>query len=78
MGIYFIEVPVVMKLMINLEAESEEEAREKLFSGDLNIEVKDSGDQLEILDWEWDMYDQVVQGNVYYGSINKLEITKED
>jgi hypothetical protein len=78
MKTYYIEAPVVLKLMVGVEAESKEEAKVKLLNARIGIDVKDDGDTLDWVHYEWELLEQVVQGNVYYGGINEIEIEEED
>lgn len=75
---YYIEVPVVMKLMVGVKAECEEKAKEKVLGGEIEIDVKVDEEQFHFIDWEWDMHEQVVQGNVFHGVINEIFIDEED
>ncbi|MFQ3543548.1 hypothetical protein Q7A53_05635 [Halobacillus rhizosphaerae] len=80
MKTYYIEAPVVMKLMIGMRAESMEDAKEKILEGgkiSLNPEYKEDAN-IDFVDLEWEIHEQVVQGNVYYGNINELEIELDD
>jgi hypothetical protein len=74
---YYVEVPVVMKLMVGVVADSKEEAIEKIFNADVAIDVTDENDTFDYIEYEWDMYEKVVQGNVYYGGINDVYIKDE-
>lgn len=71
-----LEVPVVVKLMVGVEAESKEEAIEKVFNGDFRLDIKDEEDVFEYVDWEWEMHEKVVNGNVYYSGINQVYVEK--
>jgi hypothetical protein len=74
---FYIEVPVLVKLMVGVKAENEEEAKEKLFDADLSLSIEDKGDETEWLDYEWEMLEKVVQGNIYLGDINEISIEEE-
>lgn len=78
MKTFYVSVPVVMRLSLYVEAEDEHEAKEKVLSGDISIDVTDRGNQFDGIDWEWEMHEKVVQGNVYYGITNEMEITEEE
>jgi hypothetical protein len=70
---YLVEMPVVMRLVVEIEADNEQDAIEKTFDEEgitIKVEV-DEESTTEILDYEWEMHEKVVQGNVYYGGINE-------
>ncbi|MGG0308388.1 hypothetical protein ABEY43_06760 [Priestia megaterium] len=75
---YYVEVPVVMKMMIGVEAKNEQEAIEKVFSENVTIDVKDENDKFEFIDYEWEMHKKVVEGNFYHGNISELYIEEEE
>lgn len=76
MRTYHIDVPVVMRLSVGIKANSEEEAKEKLFNADIALDVTNGRSEFDYIDYEWEMHEKVVQGNVYYGSINNMDITE--
>lgn len=85
MGKFYVEVPVVMKLMVGVEAESKEDAVEKVFQAPIIMDVREDVEEnenkeetLDYLEYEWEMYEKVVEGNVYYGGINKVRVTEEE
>lgn len=74
MPTYYMEVPVLMKLMVEVKADSKEAAKETMYEGHLEIEPKDISDRFNCIDYEWEAHEKVVQGNVYNGSINQIHI----
>lgn len=74
---FYVEVPVVVKLMIGVKADNAEEAKAKVFGSEISIDINDDKKEFEYLDYEWDIYEKVVQGNVYYGGINEIYIKEE-
>jgi len=78
MGSYYVEIPIVLKLMVSIEAESREDAREKVLNSDINIDINDEKKEFESIDYEWDIYERIVQGNVYYGIINEMSIEEDE
>ena len=69
---------MVMKLMVGVEAETAEEAKEKLFDSDLDFKVEDNKSEFEYVDFECEILEKVVQGNVYYGGINEIEVAEAE
>jgi hypothetical protein len=74
---YYLEIPVVMKVNTVVEADSREEAINKVFHDNVRIEVKVPEDY-EYVDWEWEMYERVTSGNIYHGLAHDLFIEEED
>ena len=70
---YYIEAPIVVRLMVEVKAESKEEALNKLYA-DTPLSLDYPDEQFEYVDAEWELYDKVVEGNVYHGMINELHI----
>lgn len=76
---YYVEVPVVLKLMVGVKAENEKDAIEKVFNEDIMIKAEEGDNStLEWLEYEWEMYSKVVQGNVYYGGINEAYAEEDE
>lgn len=65
---YQVTLPIVGKLFITVEAESEEDAIRKAF------EEKLETDMIE----EWEPLKKIVEGNIFYGDINQPEAFKID
>lgn len=78
MGMYNVEVPVTVRVKISVRADSAEEAKEKVFDEAFQLEVTDEKDNYDMLDWEWEMHEKIVQGNFFHGLLNEVEIEKED
>ena len=85
MGKFYVEVPVVMKLMVGVNAESKEEAVEKVFQAPIIMDVKEDVEEnenkketLDYLEYEWNMYHKVSEGNVYYPNINKVRVIQRE
>ena len=83
MGKYYVELPVVLKFMTEVDADSIEDAIVKAMDSSVTIDVyedKKDTDNLEFVDYEWEFHEHVVKGNVYYGGINEAyaELIGED
>lgn len=78
MGKYYVEVPVLMKLTLEIEAENKDEAVDKMWQADICMTPTTEKEDIEVLDYEWDMYEKVVEGNVYHGTINGIYVSKSD
>lgn len=63
---YVVRIPITGYVIVEVEAESEEEAIEKAFNSEI------LSDNIE----EWELHQQVVTGNVYHGMLNSIEIEK--
>lgn len=78
---YTVNVPVVATLTITLEANNDKEAIRKALQAPVNLPpefIEDSFDEnfedyIDV-DIEWDMYEKIIEGNVFYAPINKPEI----
>lgn len=75
---YHVEVPVVMKLMVGVEAENEDEAVNKVFNGEITFNPTFDENEFDFVDYEWDMYQKIVEGNVFYGMINNVHVEEEE
>ena len=64
---YWVTVPVTARICVEVEAEDRESAIDKAF---------DEGtlDDIE----EWEMHEQIVDGNVFYGLINEIDVIEQD
>jgi len=64
---YIVRLPINMSINVSVESNSEKEAIEKAIKEcDLSLEGKsEKGYEIE----EWDVYDKLIEGNVFYGSI---------
>jgi hypothetical protein len=74
-----VEVPITIRLMVGIEAESEEKAIEKILNEDtIHLNITDENKRLEYIDFEWEMHKQVVQGNVFHGCLNELYVEETE
>lgn len=64
MKTYGVSIPVAGYIYIEIEAEDENDAKEKAFQSD--IDIKD----IE----EWDVHEEICRGNVFHGNLNKILI----
>ena len=74
MAKFSVEAPVLVRLSVIVEAASEEEAIEKLYDGEWELELTPENDAIEDVYYEWDIYEKIVQGNVFYGNINNINV----
>ena len=63
---YSVTFPITGSWSVLVEAESEEEALEKAYNTD-----PDEGELT------WTAVERVVQGNVFYGELNEIDVTEE-
>jgi hypothetical protein len=75
---YTVSIPATARIDILVEAESEKEAIEKAWEVEYNLEVEEEGDIETVQIGEFQMHEQIVQGNVFSGVQNKVEVIKED
>lgn len=70
---YHVHVPVVMEIVITVEAETKDAAIESVWSTDFGLEIigKDA-ERVDIAEWE--MHSHVTRGNVYSGCINDIDV----
>lgn len=69
---YYIEIPYTGKLMIEIEANSEEEALEKIYETD--PKELDKLDCVDFVEMEEAYHTKVIQGHVYYGVLDKMSV----
>ena len=76
---YTVTIPVCGAITVLVEAENKEQAEERAFdcAADLHIPTGQHSDHGEVEDFDWDCMAQIVKGNVFYGHLNKVEITEE-
>ena len=67
---YLVIMPITGTVVKEVVAESEEKAIEQMFSGDLDISEKDIN--------EWEMCPQIVEGNIFHGMQNEVDVEEED
>lgn len=67
MAKYSVRVPFCGFVVVDVLAESKEEAIEKGVDSDLSMRLtlNESG-----VDYEWDTHEHIVRGNVFYGNLN--------
>lgn len=71
-------VSITARLSFSIEAESKEEAMEKLFNASCLIQLNDeNGGEIEITEQEWDMIDEECRGNICERNISDFEIYEE-
>ena len=71
-------VSITARLNFIVEAESEEEAKEKLFNASCPMSLEDEdGNEIEITDLEWDMIDRASRGNVQQSYVEDFYIEEE-
>ena len=69
---------ITTRVSFNIEAESKEEAIEKIFNSSCDIQLNDENDvKIEIIDQEWDMINEENIGNVGERNIRDFEIYEE-
>ena len=61
---YALSIPITGLVYMEIEAESEEDAKQKAFMSDVTTENID----------EWDMHESIVTGNVFHGHLNEIDI----
>ena len=70
---YTVTIPCTMAVVVSVEADDEEGAKEAAFNVDFNVELKGDPDASpEIIEFE--THEQITKGNVYYGCINEMEV----
>ena len=76
---YYVEMPVTMVIKVfDVEADSKEDAIAKVKESNLYVDVIDEEEQFADIELEWEMHDQVVRGNVFYGLLNEASAEEED
>ena len=71
-------VSITARLSFNIEAESKEEAMEKIFNSSCDIQLNDeNGVKIEITEQEWDMINEENVGDVGERNIGGCEIYEE-
>jgi hypothetical protein len=69
---YHIEIPYTGKLTVEINTNSEEEALEMIYSTDKSeLEILDNVDFTEV---EEEYHKIIVEGNIFYGVLNKRKI----
>ena len=78
---FTIDVPVTVRVTVEVIADSEREAIDIIEEEGFEIKAESHetpGTNTEVVDWEWEMHEQVTQGNVYYGVINRMTVVEEE
>lgn len=77
---FYGEISVVATLSYCIEAESEEEAKEKLFNANCPIDLVDDNDKpiCEITEQQWHLVDKKQQGNISESDLTDFWIEEED
>lgn len=68
MPTYYVNIPATMAITVTVEAENEEEAKEKALEVPLYVTVR--GGDLQ----EYETHEQVCEGYVYNGVLNEIEV----
>lgn len=63
---YYVQIPITGYLDVEIDAGDKESAIEKAF------EIGTLEDLLE-----WEMHEQIIQGNVFHGLLNEVDIIEE-
>jgi len=76
---FYGQVSVVARISFCIKAESEEEAKEKLFNANLPLSLVDDEDKpvCEIQEISWHMVDEPTRGNVRESDLDDFEIREE-
>ena len=61
---YYVTIPITGYVFVDIQAESEDEAKEKAFNSDF------CSNDIE----EWSTHEKIVEGNVFYGMQNEIDI----
>jgi hypothetical protein len=80
MKTFYGEASIVARICYGIEAENEEEAKEKLFNANLPLDlVDDEGKQVcEIAEVNWHMVDQTQRGNIQESDLSDFYIEEEN
>ena len=70
---YNVLIPCTMSISVSVEAENKEEAKSKALDVDLRVNLE-SDDPAGPEIYEFEMHRQIVEGNIYYGCINKMDV----
>jgi len=72
---YYVELPLNARVLIDVEANTEEEAIKKAYEEcDLQIKTTSTiGYEIE----EWGIYEKMMEGNFWYGIIYEAEAEEE-
>lgn len=70
---YYVEMPYTGKLMVQLEANSQEEALTIIYNTSSQEELEDL-ECVSYVDVEEELHEEIVEGNVFHGILNRLHI----
>lgn len=73
MAKYVVYVPVTISLAIEVDAESEEDAKDAAFNADVTFQLIGS-DKNSCAIREYEFHEQITRGSVFYGVRNKIEV----
>lgn len=72
-------ISLTARIMFNIEAETEEEATDRIFNSSVPMKLVDeNGNEIEIEELEWDFIDEARRGNVSNPYLNDYEIYEEE
>lgn len=73
---FIVDVPVTMRVSVGVWADSEEEAKDKIWEEGFSVvaNTDENAADTEVYDWEWEMHERVTRGNVYSGVINEMDV----
>lgn len=77
MATYFVTIPFTGVIGIHVEADNKEEAKSKAWDADFRLDAT-PGEGAEVELGEWEMHEQIVQGNVFHGGQNEIEVELVD
>ena len=74
---YFVRMPFAGVINAVVEAESEEDAIEKVLESELQIDLKERGTNNGVEVEEWELYKRTVEGNVCYTPLWEAEAEEQ-
>ena len=69
---YEVLIPLTGYVSVIVEAESSEEAKDKAFVEDFYIDLKSESNNVQLQEFE--THEHIVRGNVFYGTLNEIEV----
>ncbi len=75
MKTYYVSIPCTMTVCVTVDAETEEEAKQKAFGVDFDVNV--TGDNDACLQ-DFEAHEQIVKGSVFYGVQNEVDVTENN
>lgn len=70
---YYVEVPITGKIMVELQAENDEEALKKVIDCPY-VEELNKRDDVNYADFMWEVAEVLVEGNVFYGELDRAYV----